>query len=168
VTTLVYLDNCVFLDFANPKRDKIFYILIEFFNFCSSCSKFCTTDFIWENELKSIKQDYKEILENFLIIDTTPEEFILEEPPPHIDLGEWSVYLAIQTKERNCCVLCNDKKARDFFQRNNLLPCKHINPCVGGTLGILNFAEKHNFLPLSKTEIVEIMNEHGSWLPQVF
>ena len=146
----MYLDSSVIFDFSNPEEEHIFNVLEHFITLCTVHSIFATTEYIWDYELLDIKKEYRNKLEKLLTIDSVPEEFYLVLPPSNIDLGEWSIYWAIQKKSCNCCVLCNDRKARKFFQTKKLLPCQHFKPEVGGTLGILDFMESKKLLPLAK------------------
>ena len=137
----VFLDASVILDFSEPKDDGIFQKLKEFIT-SQEHSEFFTTEYIAVLEINN--SPYLEDVKKHIKIYEIPIEHLLTNSPPQgIDLGEWSIFLAIGElvkKEKKCCVLCSDKAAREFFKTNSLLPCKHINPPpggVGGTLGIL-------------------------------
>jgi hypothetical protein len=135
----VFLDANVLLDFSEPGDNEIFKKLKDFIDIRQE-SNFCTTDYVFFFEVNNAKyiDEVKQLIEEI----NAPETLYTKEPPKGVDLGEWSIYLAIETlrNEHVCCVLSGDKKARKFFEENGYLPCRHITPpeCgVGGTLGIL-------------------------------
>lgn len=75
------------------------------------------------------------------------EQFIKNKPElDRLDVGEISLYfLAIEIKQPSC-IITNDKTARKFFEKEKLLPCTHVNPQVGGTLGILDHLMHHGYI----------------------
>ncbi len=141
----VFLDANVILDFLEPNRKEVFTCFKFFVESCNSHSEFLTTNYIYEIEIcqtPSLDELRNLILEYPIDLET----LYTESPPRGMDYGEWSIKLAIDKlieNNKNCCVLTNDKNARNFFEDQNLLPCRHINPPiegVGGTRGIL----RHN------------------------
>jgi len=163
----VFVDANVILDFSEPKDDGIFQKFQDFLCLQEN-SEFYTTNYILIFEVNDSAY-LEEILGNSLKeYQVSLNELYTREPPPGIDLGEWSIFLAVESLERNgvnCCVLCNDKSARMFFESRGFLPCEHITPPpngVGGTWGILEHLKLRGIIShQEKEKILDKMRSSG-------
>jgi len=96
----VFLDTNIIFDFTDTKDEVILYLLKDFFKRNKNPSVFCTTDYIevFEigevSEIKPFIENLKE--EELLEIINVNAELYNHQPPKNIDMGEWSIYLAIK------------------------------------------------------------------------
>lgn len=167
---LVFIDTNVFFDFLETNDSDIIYKIEEFLKRNNNSSLFYITDYIEYNEVNKSKF-VKNLLEEKILNSVEVPEIYVTPPPKNIDLGEWSIYLAIKKKlrDKKCCVLCGDGAARELFSKEELLPCCHIAPPengVGGTLGILEHLKCIGVITQKeKEEILQIMKNAGRRLP---
>lgn len=143
----VYFDANVLLDFSIDKQ--LFTAFDKFLEINASNSIYCTSSIIHEKEINK-SQFVNQMLQYIKIEDIDAlkfMQFINNKPElDKLDEGEISLYfLAIESKQSSC-IITNDKTARKFFEKEKLLPCTHMNPHVGGTLGILNHLKHHGYI----------------------
>ena len=172
----VFLDTNIIFDFTDTRDKNILVILKNFLRKNNDSSLFCTTDYIEVFEIgeKSYSKPFLEELkkEGIIKIININADLCQFSPPKNIDLGEWSIYLAIRKMIENrkvCCVLCGDGYARKFFEKEGLLPCRHIIPPdngVGGTKGILNHLKCIGIInEEEKEKVIKVMKSSGRRLP---
>ena len=158
----IFLDANVILDFSEPKCERIFSYFKLFVKGCNSHSDFVTTNYIYDVEI--CHMPFLDELRDLVLEHPIDLNIIYTKSPSRgMDYGEWTIKLAIDEllkNEESCCVLTNDQNARNFFEEENLLPCKHVNPPqegVGGTRGIL----KHLLLinKLSKKDVSDTIKK---------
>ncbi|WP_297456010.1 hypothetical protein [Persephonella sp.] len=170
----IYLDSTVILNFIKPYKDnhQIHRHLITFVeNRKKNQETVITTTYIYEEEIK-YPEEAKEEVFLFVEKEEVPFDFYSEEPPPNIDLGEWSIWQCAKKKLENserCCVLSDDSHAREFFSNKELLPCRYINPPkegVGGTMGILIHLKEEQIISEDEyNQLINTMKKYGARLP---
>lgn len=167
----VFLDASTVLDFSEPRCPGIFFCLDEFFSLNGKNSIFAVTDYILEAEIQDMPflKWFRDLVK---VHSVPPEELYGTSPPRNLDLGEWSIFLAINflVQEGNhCCALASDGAARRFFEQKGVLPCRHFSGPhseVGGTVGILkHLVSRKVITPTEKTHILQKMKQFGRRLP---